>query len=131
MYNNYNNSPNLMISIGSVVSSQQNTFFNKATYFFLNLFMLLSLKIIWSLNGTHWHLAELEFLLCKWMVQNILIDIWITSQAGVWGVCPPTNRKKYDFCMKSWYQKNFSSRSARRLLFFFTLTWNPGYAPVS
>jgi hypothetical protein len=27
------------------------------------------------------------------MVQNILIDIWITSQAGVWGVCPPTNRK--------------------------------------
>ena len=30
MYNNYNNSPNLMISIGSVVSSQQKTFFNKA-----------------------------------------------------------------------------------------------------
>ena len=28
MYNNYNNSPNL-ISIGSVVSSQQKTFFNK------------------------------------------------------------------------------------------------------
>jgi hypothetical protein len=30
MYNNYNNSPNLMISRGSVVSSQQKTFLNKA-----------------------------------------------------------------------------------------------------
>ena len=28
MYNNYNNSPNLIISIPSVVSSQQKTFFN-------------------------------------------------------------------------------------------------------
>ena len=60
------------------------------------------LEIIWSLNGTHWRLVDiealtlfqlittykLEFLFCKWMVQNILIDIWITSQAGVWGVCP-------------------------------------------
>jgi hypothetical protein len=31
MYTNYNNSPNLIISIGSVVSSQQKTFLNKAT----------------------------------------------------------------------------------------------------
>ena len=66
----------------------------------------MSLEVIWSLNGTHWHLADieafliqlittykLEFLFCKWMVQNTLIDIWITSQAAVWGVCPPTNRK--------------------------------------
>jgi hypothetical protein len=29
--------------------------------------------------------------------QTILIDIWITSQAGVWGVCPPTNRKNTIF----------------------------------
>jgi hypothetical protein len=42
MYNNYNNSPNLMISIGSIVSSQQKTFLYKTTYFFQNLFMFIS-----------------------------------------------------------------------------------------
>jgi hypothetical protein len=32
-------------------------------------------------------LVKISFILGR-MVQNILIGIWITSQAGVWGVCP-------------------------------------------
>jgi hypothetical protein len=38
----------------------------------------------------HTQLEELRNL----QFQTILIDIWITSQAGVWGVCPPTSYKK-------------------------------------
>jgi hypothetical protein len=88
----------------------------------------LSLEIIWSLNGTHWHLADieafliqlittykLEFLFCKWMVQNTLIDIWITSQAAVWGICPPTTRKN-TICAWNLDTKNISCR------FFFFLS---------
>jgi hypothetical protein len=66
------------------------------TVFLNNMFLRYRGVLIWSLNGTHWHLADiealtliqlittykLEFLFCKWMVQNTLIDIWITSQAA-------------------------------------------------
>ena len=92
----------------------------------------MSLEIIWSLNGTHWHLADIEaltliqlittykfeFLFCKWMVQNILIDIWITSQAGVWGVCPPTNRKNTIFAWNLDIKKFLASLSPPIIIFF-------------
>jgi hypothetical protein len=40
------------------------------------------------------------------MVQKILIDTWITRQAGAWGVYPPYKLKKYHFFNKPLYPKN-------------------------
>ena len=65
------------------------------------------------------------------MVQNILIDLWITSQAGVWGVCPPTNRKYTIFAWNLDTKKNSRLAEPADYYYFFTLTWNPGYAHVS
>ena len=54
------------------------------------------------------------------MVQNILIDIWITSQTGVWGVCPPTNRKNTTFAWNLDTQKNSRLAQPPDYYFFYS-----------